>query len=330
MRSQGLQLRRSAPFAVRVAVVQPPAFAGEEEHRNAAQACAFIDDAAAAGAGYVIFPEGYPGPYSGPMENDALERLREQARARRVWVSAGRLERAALPDTYHITHLLIDDTGTVRASYRRVQPNHPIFNAYLMGGRQHVLPGDELITVDAPFGRIGPLICSELFVPELSRILMLRGADLIVAPGGGVHGSTRTQLQDTWRSVARARAAENLVFVVVTQNLFGASRRGRACIASPERMLAQRDDPGILIADLDLARLDAIRSRYYDEELLSPPRGEDEILGCRPGQSHDRRPELYAELTRPQPDAFTYHYERRGLDTWRQEYQKIKENSDDR
>lgn len=311
--------------SVRVAAVQPEAFAGAQEQHNAAQACAFIDEAADAGAGYVVFPEGYPGPYSGPMENDALDRVRDRARARRIWISAGRLELGSIPGSYHITHLLIDDTGALRARYRRVQPNHPIFNAYLMGGRHHVLPGDELITVDAPFGRIGLLICSELFVPELSRILMLRGADLIVAPGGGVHGPTRTRLQDTWRAVARARAAENLVYVVVTQNLFGGSRQGRACVASPERMLAQRDDPGMAIADLDMARLRAIRSRYYDEEMLSPPQREDDIFGCRPGQSHDRRPELYAELVRPQPDAFTYHYERRGLDSWREEYDKIKE-----
>ncbi len=315
---------------VRIAAAQPASFSGGEEHRNAAQACAFIDEAAAAGAAYVVFPEGYPGPYSGPMENDALDRVRERARARRLWVSAGRLEHGALPDTYHIAHLMIDDQGEIRARYRRVQPNHPVFNAYLMGGRHHVLPGDELMTADAPFGRIGLLICSELFVPELSRILMLRGADLIVAPGGGVHGPTRTRLQETWRAVARARAAENLLYVAVTQNLFGGSRQGRGCIASPERMLAQRDDPGLILADLDLARLQAVRSRYYDEEILSPPGPGDEVYGCRPGQSHDRRPELYGELTRPQADAFEYHYERRGLATWRTEYDKIKGGHDER
>jgi predicted amidohydrolase len=317
-------------MTVRVAVVQPPSFAGAEEHRNAAQACAFVDEAADGGAGYVVFPEGYPGPYSGPMENDAVDRVRERARARRVWVSAGRLERGTLPDTYHITHVLIDADGEVRARYRRVQPNHPIFNAYLMGGRYHVLPGDELMTVDAPFGRIGLLICSELFVPELSRILMLRGADILVAPGGGVHGPTRTRLQETWRAVARARAAENLVYVVLNQNLFGGSRQGRTCIASPERMLAQRDDAGIAFADLDLGRLDALRSRYYDEEILSPPEREDQVFFCRPGQSHDRRPELYGELTQPQADAFEYHYKRRGLDTWRREYERIKEERNGR
>src|SRR5438093_310181 len=314
-------------MSVRVAAVQPASFAGAEEGKNAAQACAYIDEAADAGATYVVFPEGYPGPYSGPMENDALDRVREKARARRVWVSAGRLERGAAPDTYHITHVVIDDAGDVRATYRRVQPNHPVFNAYLMGGRHHVLPGDELVTVDAPFGRLGLLICSELFVPELARILMLRGADIVVAPGGGVHGRTHTRLSDTWRAIARARAAEDLVYVVVTQNLFARDARGRTCIASPERMLAERDDAGIAVADLVLERLDRMRSRYYDEEMLTAPRDEADVFWCRPGQSHDRRPELYGELARPQPDAFEYHYERRGLDTWRQEYDKIRERS---
>src|SRR5207237_10713052 len=125
----------------RVAAVQPPSFMGADEWKNAEQAVGFIDQAADAGAAYVVFPEGYPGPYSGPMANDALDRVRDAARRRRVWVSAGRLEPAEAPDTFHITHKLIDDGGDVRATYRRVQPNHPIFNAYLMGGRHHVLPG---------------------------------------------------------------------------------------------------------------------------------------------------------------------------------------------
>jgi predicted amidohydrolase len=240
-----------------------------------------------------------------------------------VWVSAGRLEPAALPDTFHITHKLVDDAGDIRATYRRVQPNHPLFNAYLMGGRHHVLPGDELMTVDAPFGRIGLLICSELFVPELSRILMLRGADIIVAPGGGVHSATRTKLQDTWRAVARARAAENLVYVVMDQNLFSGGN-GRTCIASPERMLASIDGPGLACAELDLDRLQVLRSHFYDDEMLSPPVSDAEVLWSRPGQSHDRRPELYGELTQPQADAFEYHYARRGLDTWPREYEKIR------
>src|SRR5256885_6315430 len=114
----------SVRTAFRVAAVQPPSFAGAEEHRNAAQACAFVDEAADASASYVVFPEGYPGPYSGPMENDAVARLQERARDRGVWVSAGRLERGSIEGTFHIAHVLVDDRGEIRASYRRVGP-HP-------------------------------------------------------------------------------------------------------------------------------------------------------------------------------------------------------------
>src|SRR5207249_1364515 len=127
----------------------------------------------------------------------------------------------------------------------------------------------------------------------------------------------------TWRAVARARAAENLVYVVMNQNLFTGSP-GRTCIASPERMLAQRDDAGIAVADLNLSRLEELRSHYTDEEILSPPASDEQVFFCRPGQSHDRRPELYGELCQPQEDAFAYHYERRGLETWRAEYERIK------
>src|SRR5438093_4318939 len=102
--------------AVRIAAVQPPSFAGDDEHQNALQACAFVDEAADAGASYVVFPEGYPGPYSGPMENDAIAPLQERARARQVWVSAGRLDRGEIEGTFRIAHLLIDDRGEIRAT----------------------------------------------------------------------------------------------------------------------------------------------------------------------------------------------------------------------
>lgn len=319
-------------MSVRIAVVQPLSHSGDAEWRNTRDALAWIEQAAAAGARYVIFPEGYPGPYTGPMDLSGalpahpVELLREKARQVGVYVSSGHLEpHPELAGAYWLAHKLIAPDGRILADYHRVQPNHPYFNAYLMGGRYHVLPGDEFACVQTAIGRIGLLICSELFVPELSRTLMLMGADLIVAPGGGVHGATRTRLADTWRCVARARAAENLVFVALNQNVFASEQRGRSCVAGPERMLATVDSgPGLAIADLDLNRLQEIRSRFYDEEILTPPESEDQVFHCRPGQNHDRRPELYGLLTAPQPDAFDYNYHRRGLDSFPEEYAKAR------
>ncbi len=59
-------------------------------------------------------------------------------------------------------------------------------------------------------------------------------------------------MRDTWRCIARARAAENLCYVIVTHNIYDAggdpqSRLG-AFIAGPEKMVASREVPGLLVA----------------------------------------------------------------------------------
>jgi predicted amidohydrolase len=317
---------------VRAAAVQPLSHQGLDEYSNIEKALGYVEEAARNGAGYVIFPEGYPGPYTGPMDSDGklaqhpIEYLREAAKAKSVYISAGHLvENPAMAGTYFLAHKLIGPDGKVLAEYHRQQPNHPVFNAYLMGGRFHVLPGNRFELVETDFGKVGLLVCSELFVPELSRIYMLMGADILVAPGGGVHSATRTRLTDTWRCVARSRAAENLCYVIANQNLFSQDQRGRTCLASPESMLAEVDQgEGIAYADLDVARLDQLRSFYYDEEILSPPDSLEQLFHCRPGQCHDRRPELYGKLVEPQADAFRYNYHLDGLETFRAEYERAR------
>ncbi len=314
---------------VRVAAVQPRSFQGGEEYRNALMAVQYIEESARAGAQLVCFPEGYPGPYSGDLQSEGrlpatpLEMLQEQARKSNLFVVAGAVETCAnRSGCFRLAEKLIGPDGAILGNYYRMQPNHPVFNGYLMGGRLDIVPGEEYVLVETPLGVIGLLICSELFVPELSRVLMLRGADIIVAGGGGVHSMIRTRLIDTWQAVARARAAENLLYVVVTQNIFREGARGRTCIAGPEQMVGQRDEPGLVVGDLDMDRLHYLRTHFYDEELLSPPPEESAVYYCRPGQNHDRRPELYTDLTRPQADAFEYKYMEKDT-PWRQEYAKI-------
>ena len=59
------------------------------------------------------------------------------------------------------------------------------------------------------------LVCSELYSPELSRVLMLQGADIIAYPAGGAIN----ELLPGWRTLVYARAIENLLFTVACQNL---------------------------------------------------------------------------------------------------------------
>ncbi|MFQ5913711.1 MAG: nitrilase-related carbon-nitrogen hydrolase, partial [Nitrospinota bacterium] len=174
----------------------------------------------------------------------------------------------------------------------------------------------------------------ELFVPELVRLLMLEGAEIIVSPVHGLHNTNAFNpdaVRDTWRSIARARAAENIMYVLVTQNLY----RGQsveypeqmiagAIAAGPEEMVGSSEKPGVLVADLDLDRLRYLRTRNYDEENLSRVADPDQKpLGCRPGQLFERYPELYRKLTEPSPFSFNYRYWEKGLDTWQEDYGRI-------
>ncbi len=326
---------------VKVAVVSPESAQGEDEWKNAIRAVEYLDEAAAVGAQLVCFPEGYPGPCNGPMDSGGhlsstpVEMLQQKAKEHGLYVSASNLEvNPEIKDTYYLTHKLISKNGDILASYRRCQPDEPTLNAYLMNGRQHILPGDELMVVPTELGNIGLLICSELWVPELVRIEMLMGADIIIAPVNGVKNKRepfdsivemeRNELIPGWSCIARTRAAENDVYVIVTANIWGPGGRGMTLVTGPERFIVVTDKQGIATTTLDMERLDLVRSRYVDLRGDYYPDAKEVNFYSRSAQMHNRRPDFYHKLIEPQPDAYDYFYFKRGLDSWKEEYEKIR------
>jgi len=333
-------IRRWKMEKVKVAAVSAVSFDGEEEYKNAEWAKAYVDEAAKNGAQLICFPEGYPGPCFGSMDSGGhltktpVEIMCDSAKQHGVYISCGNLEESEeIPGAYYLTNKLISPKGKILANYRRCQPTPPILNASLYGGKMHLLPGNELMVVDTELGRIGLLICSELFVPELARIEMLMGAEIILAPIGGSHSRpsmaqpTRSGELSTWQCITRARAAENLLYVVTTINVFSPEQRRGSFIAGPEGTLGASQSAGIVYATLDMEHLWYLRSKYEEEDDVSPiPEG---LTSYRPmltkfGMIHQRRPDFYHKLVEPQPDAFDYFYYKRGLDTWKEEYDKIR------
>ncbi len=140
-------------------------------------------------------------------------------------------------------------------------------------------PADDLPVFETPFGTIGILICSEVFVPELSRILALKGAEIILLPTGRV-----VDFNENWLTLVRARAVENLAFTATGQNLIG--NEGMAMVASPERVLAESKEEGILLAELDLGRVRELRR-------LAPKISGSGAFKTIPGIASFRRPEVF-------------------------------------
>jgi predicted amidohydrolase len=320
---------------VKVAAFAAESHYGAEEHRNAKKAIQYLEQAARAGAQLVCFPEGFPGPCHGNLDvrESPIDLVCQKAKEYGLYVSASNLEKnPEIEDTYYLTHKLISPQGKILANYKRVQPDHPQLNAWLMSGRMHVLPGDEIMVVDTELGKIGLQICSELYVPEITRIQMLKGAVIVLSPVSGASKPSHYRLRETWQCVARARAAENLLYVIISENVFhrdkGINFLGVACVAGPESFLAkcpETPEPCMLTATLDLERIEWLRTRYVESDLLAEPASADfRPIGARTGQIHDRRPEMYQKLVEPQADAFNYFYFKEGLNAWQKEYKKVR------
>ncbi|MGN6187727.1 MAG: carbon-nitrogen hydrolase family protein [Conexibacter sp.] len=272
-------------MTIRVAAVQPRSSFGAEEQANVPEALAWIDRAADAGADLVVFPEGYPGPTNPINDYDAFKALRKRAAQRRIHVVAGRIEPADDGRWYVVLHL-IDDAGETVGVYRRTTPHGPyIYQDIPAWEFDYAASEGEVPVFETKLGRIGLQVCSEVYSTEQSRLLALKGADVILYPAGG----SIKELIPPWSTLVWARAIENLVYTVATQNLYEDGEAGLARIAAPEAILAQRSDPGMVLADLDLERLAFLRAE--DEKVESPRR-------CRtvPGLMRWRRSEVLSEL----------------------------------
>jgi predicted amidohydrolase len=268
---------------IRLAAVQPVSGSGANEGRNATESLVWLRRAAEKRADLVVFPEGYPGPINPSNDYDALGPLAEAAVEFGLHIVASR----AVPfGAGHAVELsLIDDRGEILGAYRRTTPRGPyVYRDIKAWNFDYIESNTPPRVFDTKIGRIGMLVCSELYSPELSRILMLQGADIIAYPAGGAIN----ELLPGWRTLVYARAIENLVYTVACQNLYG-EEEGVGTIAGPEGVLAQLKSEGLIVADLDFDRLAFLRAE--DEKIEFPKR-----YATIPGVQRWRRPELYAGL----------------------------------
>lgn len=191
---------------------------------NVAHAVALIEAAIAAAdpPRLVVLPEfAFQGPPHGLPAADWIAKaccgvpgritapLQELARRRRIYVAAHQFEiDAEWPGRYFNSCFLIDPAGAVILRYRRINtaafPSpHDFMDAYL--ARYSIT--EVFPVVDTPLGRLAMIPCGEINVPEVARVMMMQGAEVILHPTN----SPRRAAQEAAKVV---RAAENMVFVV--------------------------------------------------------------------------------------------------------------------
>ncbi len=120
--------------------------------------------------------------------------------------------------------------------------------------------GDAPLSIDSPFGKLGFSVCYDLRFPELYRAFA--PVDIIFVPSA----FTATTGRAHWETLLRARAIENLAYVIApAQGGTHSNRRatwGHSMIIDPwGEILACRDEgPGVVIAEIDLSKNAKVRA----------------------------------------------------------------------
>lgn len=232
-----------------------------------------IAEAKRRGAALVVLPENtsYMGTeeekrrLAEPIEGPTFARLGACAREHGVWLLAGTLpESGPTPERSFNTSVLFAPDGTRAAVYRKIH----LFDIALGEGATHresasVVPGQEVVVARTPLGAIGMTVCYDLRFPGLFRALVRGGAELFTVPAAFTVPTGR----DHWEVLLRARAIEDQCYVLaagqVGQNTPTRATFGRSMIIDPwgTILATAPDHPSVIVAELDLERLHALRRK---------------------------------------------------------------------
>ncbi len=246
---------------------------GAELGANLDRARALIAEGAARGARLLVLPENFAFlgeheadkfPIAEPVPGDGriLTAMCEAARTHRVDLVLGGMPEAHSPTHVHNTSVYLDADGAIRGIYRKIH----LFDVAIPDGATYresasVKPGDEAVVVDGRFGKIGLSICYDLRFPELYRALVRDGARILTVPAAFTLHTGR----DHWHPLLKARAIENLAFVLAAAQYGRHNPKrvtfGHACIVDPwGHVLAEVGDrEGVAVAELDFDYQERLR-----------------------------------------------------------------------
>ena len=268
---------------IKVAGVQM--FCSEEKERNVEKAVRLAQIAAEKGAQIICFQELFITHWF-PKEMDrkhftlaenlkgpSLGRMREVARAHEMVLVCPFFEEGEEGGFYN-TAVVIDAGGEVLGRYRKIHiPQIPLWEE-----KYYFAPGNLGFPVfHTKFAAIGIQICWDNFFPEGSRILALKGAQIIFSPTAAAFAS-----QKRWETVISGNAISNGVFVFRVNRVGSEEKQdfyGKSFCVSPEGEMVDRPTgmkEGIALVEMDLGDVERVRREWSFFK--------------------DRRPETYGEI----------------------------------
>jgi nitrilase len=219
---------------------------GPNVSANLLEAQRLIQEAADGGAGLVVLPENFA--FMGKRDQDMLnvreqdgigplqDFLAETAAKQGIWLVGGTVPLAAKdPGRVRAACLVFDDKGERMARYDKIH----LFDVSLPDAGERyeesstIEPGEQSVVLDSPFGRLGVAVCYDLRFPELFREMLDERMEILALPAS----FTAITGKAHWETLVRARAIENLAYVVAAAqggyHINGRETHGHSMVVDP-------------------------------------------------------------------------------------------------
>jgi nitrilase len=246
---------------------------------NLASARSLLEQAHAQGVKLAALPENFP--IMGRREADKLDVaealgegpiqafLSRCARELEMWIIGGTIpiRSETRPGKVAAASLVFDDTGRFVARYDKIH----LFDVDLPDREERyresatIAAGSKPVLVATPLGRVGLSVCYDVRFPELFRHLQAQGAEILCLPAAFTAATGRAH----WETLIRARAIENLCYVIapaqsgVHEN--GRETWGDSMIVDPWGHILDRVGEvgaGLAVAEIDLTLQQQVRERF--------------------------------------------------------------------
>jgi predicted amidohydrolase len=200
---------------------------------------------------------------NGPLQNY----LKDQAIKHNIWLVGGTIPICSRePGKVYAACLLFNPQGELVARYDKIH----LFDVTIEASNesytesQTIAGGDKVVVVDTPFGRLGLAVCYDLRFPELFRAMVDQGMEICALPSAFTSLTGKVH----WESLLRARAIENLSFMIAADqggyHVGGRETHGDSMIIDPWGLVLNRlpHGTGVVVANLDTVKLDRTRKMF--------------------------------------------------------------------
>jgi len=250
---------------------------GSNVQANLDEAAKLIEQAASQGAELIVLPENFSqmpmtdqervGHAETPGEGRVQKFLATQAEKNNAWIVGGTLPiRSDDKNRAYASSLLFDNQGNQVARYDKIH----MFDVLIEESNETyhesatTVPGEEVVVVDTPFGRMGLSVCYDLRFPELYRTMIDQGMEICTLPAA----FTAFTGQSHWEPLIRARAIENQCYIIAAaQGGYHVNNRqtyGHSMIVNPWGNIlgSVGTGPGVVITEIEDEALQTTRKNF--------------------------------------------------------------------